>query len=460
MKSKPILVIDDEEKFARMLQDILAGHGYPSDVCLNPLQGLDMLRNGNYELVVSDYKMPEMDGAEFLQEAHKINPDLPVIMISGLMNMPELIKVANIGVTLVLEKPFDTDDFLVQVARFVTATALFDDESQKISGLEASELNYSADNDADGELEWTFPRPAQHLAVSSTENGRFLESIWRNFGTSRHLVFYAAKGSEIRLVAREILGWMEADPDKPVVLLDLLDTKSNFTRRWLEDEIPFPLLLVVDLRGMGWNAESRVVLREWIEYLETFGEAIGSSRILYAIPTGTKFRVEDLQLNNGLAESFSADCPVLLSLRDRIMDVAAYTRKILGEENCARLPEAARLLLLHYSWPGGYAELQTKLAEILAWLESGETVGTDRIRRLLVERSDDPACLDAELTLESFLKRRQREYVQLLRGGGEDIRETLVRIGESVQGSVVEDVLNERILLYPAVLNEESGYGA
>ena len=100
--SKPILLIDDEEKFAQMLQELLQLSGYESDYCLNPKEAVARLRQEEFDLVITDYKMPEMDGAEFLQEARKLNPDLPVIMISGLMNMPELIKVANIVALLII----------------------------------------------------------------------------------------------------------------------------------------------------------------------------------------------------------------------------------------------------------------------------------------------------------------------------------------------------------------------
>lgn len=63
--------------------------------------------------------MPIMDGAVFLKKAREVFPELPVILVSGLMNTPELVKVANMGVTLVLEKPLDTRYFLEQVKRFV-----------------------------------------------------------------------------------------------------------------------------------------------------------------------------------------------------------------------------------------------------------------------------------------------------------------------------------------------------
>ena len=62
--------------------------------------------------------MPVMDGADFLKKARELYPNLPFILVSGLMNTPELVKVANMSVTLVMEKPLDTAAFLRHVARF------------------------------------------------------------------------------------------------------------------------------------------------------------------------------------------------------------------------------------------------------------------------------------------------------------------------------------------------------
>lgn len=115
-----ILVLDDEENYAEMLRDLLQEHNYRVDMATRPERAIDQLEDIPYDLVISDYKMPVMDGADFLQRARELYPNLPVILVSGLMNTPELVKVANMGVTLVMEKPLDTDKFLGEVAKFST----------------------------------------------------------------------------------------------------------------------------------------------------------------------------------------------------------------------------------------------------------------------------------------------------------------------------------------------------
>lgn len=118
MLSSDILVLDDEENYAVMLNDLLCAHHFCVDTITKPVEALEALREKRYALIISDYNMPVMGGAEFLEHARKIDPSIPVIMISGHMNTPELVKVANIGVSVVLEKPFDTQNFINHVRKY------------------------------------------------------------------------------------------------------------------------------------------------------------------------------------------------------------------------------------------------------------------------------------------------------------------------------------------------------
>ena len=113
-----ILVLDDEENYAEMLQELLRDNDYRVDTATRPERAIDRLEEIPYDLVISDYKMPVMDGADFLKKSRELYPNLPFILVSGLMNTPELVKVANMSVTLVMEKPLDTEAILSHVARF------------------------------------------------------------------------------------------------------------------------------------------------------------------------------------------------------------------------------------------------------------------------------------------------------------------------------------------------------
>lgn len=444
--SKPILLIDDEEKFAQMLQELLQVSGYESDYCLNPEEAIALLGREDYDLVITDYKMPEMDGAEFLQKARKINPDLPVIMVSGLMNMSELIKVANIGVTLVLEKPFKTEDLLEHVARFVR-TEPEDGSALEAPGVEASELNFQSDP-----VPVTYPSPARHFGDASVENKRFLESIWEMANTFRHIPLYAQPGAEIRLLAKEIMEWTDQDPKAEVVRIDHLDTGTDFTRNWVLGTDPFPAVLVIDLRDGPWKEETLEALANWVAFVEGSGKDLSLSRILYVLPTGARFVPGEVPLDPALGDLFAGECPVLMPLRDRILDVALYLGRLLGKEERERLGSNTLKRLLHYSWPGGYHELSSRVGSLKAHLAAGEALDEDRIMEILSNRGADSLALKGDLSLAGYLCRRQREYVLLHREKGEDLKNTLHRLGIEEPPVDPEQILKDEVLIYPHLL--------
>lgn len=446
--SKPILLIDDEEKFAQMLQELLQASGFESDYCLNPEEALERLRREDFDLVITDYKMPQMDGAQFLQEARKINPDLPVIMISGLMNMPELIKVANIGVTLVLEKPFKTEELLEQVGRFVR-TGGGEEAGHEAMEVEASEINFQQEA-----ISVSYPSPASFISDASSENKRFLETLWKQANRFRHLPFHAQRGAEVRLLAREIMDWTGQDPESEVVRIDFIDTKTDFTRGWILESKAFPAVLVVDLRGSPWDAETSTLLAGWIEFVESSGKDLSLSRLLYVLPTGAEFDPAELPLAGDIKALVSTEVPVLLSLRERLPDTATYLKSLLGKESKAALGREALLRLLHYSWPGGYDELKSRIAKLKARLGAGESPGPADVATVLAERSEDPDSLKGDLDLAGYLKRRQREYIKLYRNDGEDLKDTLIRLGIDKKPSDPEAVLRDACLLYPELLQE------
>jgi YesN/AraC family two-component response regulator len=78
-----ILIIDDERAIRKTLTEILGFEGYKIDEAADGEEGLKKFQEKTYDVVLCDIKMPKLDGIEFLSKATAINPDVPIIMISG-----------------------------------------------------------------------------------------------------------------------------------------------------------------------------------------------------------------------------------------------------------------------------------------------------------------------------------------------------------------------------------------
>ena len=106
-RSRPrrVLVVDDEGHVRSMLCDLLAQWGCEADGVTNPVEGLRLLEGGGYDVLLTDFRMPDMTGVELVERARERDAGLRVIMLTG--SGADLDQVSRrLGFTL-LHKPLD-----------------------------------------------------------------------------------------------------------------------------------------------------------------------------------------------------------------------------------------------------------------------------------------------------------------------------------------------------------------
>jgi CheY-like chemotaxis protein len=111
--------VDDEKIFLLSLADGLNTSGLKFHILTagNGEKALKALESESVDLVVTDLKMPVMDGFEFLSQMRKGYPDIPVIVISAFINPDVEKRLSSLGVCHYLEKPFDLEDLVNRIQR-------------------------------------------------------------------------------------------------------------------------------------------------------------------------------------------------------------------------------------------------------------------------------------------------------------------------------------------------------
>jgi two-component system nitrogen regulation response regulator NtrX len=109
-----ILIIEDEASIRRVLTKILSEESdtYLVDEAEDGVQGLEKIKNNDYDLVLCDIKMPKMDGVELLEAVKKIKPEIPMVMISGHGDMETAIQTMRLGAFDYISKPPDLNRLL------------------------------------------------------------------------------------------------------------------------------------------------------------------------------------------------------------------------------------------------------------------------------------------------------------------------------------------------------------
>lgn len=119
-----VLIIDDERAIRSTLSEILQHEGYKTDVAENGEDGLKKFGSEKYDVVLCDIKMPKMDGIEFLEKAKIINPDVPIIMISGHGNIETAVEAVKKGAFDFIQKPPDLNRLLITIRNATEKTEL------------------------------------------------------------------------------------------------------------------------------------------------------------------------------------------------------------------------------------------------------------------------------------------------------------------------------------------------
>ncbi|PZX11800.1 DNA-binding NtrC family response regulator [Breznakibacter xylanolyticus] len=114
-----ILVIDDQKGIRNTLKDVLEYESHEVSLAENGPQGLQLFEAEKHEVVLCDIKMPDMDGMEVLGRILAINPDVPVIMISGHGNIDTAVEAIKKGAYDFIEKPLDLNRLLVCIRNAV-----------------------------------------------------------------------------------------------------------------------------------------------------------------------------------------------------------------------------------------------------------------------------------------------------------------------------------------------------
>jgi excisionase family DNA binding protein len=112
-----VLVVDDEATIRDLLSKTLALAEYDVDLAPDGRSALERLRMIPYDLLITDLKMPGVDGLAVIREARRLKADIPVIIITGFSTEASAIEAVNLGVSGYLTKPFRVPRVLAVAAK-------------------------------------------------------------------------------------------------------------------------------------------------------------------------------------------------------------------------------------------------------------------------------------------------------------------------------------------------------
>lgn len=107
-----VLVVDDDANFLKVCLTVLRRSGFEVEGVDDANEALRRIEGTRFDCVVSDLQMPDMTGLRLLESARRVDPDVPMVLMTGAPSIESAIDAIDIGVSKYLQKPFDVDVFV------------------------------------------------------------------------------------------------------------------------------------------------------------------------------------------------------------------------------------------------------------------------------------------------------------------------------------------------------------
>lgn len=128
-----ILLVEDDEAIQKTLKDILIQRGFLVDALGDGAQALALLKKSPPDLVLLDLGLPNISGESICKEAHKLYPELPIIILTAKNQTADVVNGLTIGAVDYIAKPFEIDELL---ARIKVRLKLVESDTLEVSDLQ------------------------------------------------------------------------------------------------------------------------------------------------------------------------------------------------------------------------------------------------------------------------------------------------------------------------------------
>ncbi|MNK17147.1 Transcriptional regulatory protein ZraR [compost metagenome] len=183
-----LLIIDDERAIRSTLREILEYENYEVDDVDNGIDGLELIKKNDYNLVLCDIKMNKMDGMEVLETALGIKPDLPFIMISGHGTVETAVEASKKGAFDFISKPPDLNRLLITVRNGLDRGSLVT-ETKVLKRKVSKTRDILGNSDTIGKIKETIdrvaPTEARVLITGANGSGKELVARWLHEKSNR-----------------------------------------------------------------------------------------------------------------------------------------------------------------------------------------------------------------------------------------------------------------------------------
>jgi DNA-binding NtrC family response regulator len=412
-----ILIVDDDADMRDWVREELESEGFAVEASAGGRAGAVRVKQGGIDLVVSDVKMPDLDGLDLLREIREVEPSPFVIIVTGFGSIDTAIRAVKLGAYDYITKPFKIDQLLLSIDKAL---------AERILRNEVNHLReeVSRRDRLDNIIGRSAPMQEIFALIRRLSSSHANILITGDSGTGKELVARALHAKSARkkqpfvavncaaipenLLESEIFGYVRGAHSTANVDRQGLFVEANGGTLFLDEiaELPLPLqpkLLRVlqdgEIRPLGANRAVRVDVR-----------------VMAATNRDLERRLREGQFREDLYYRLNVIQIQLPPLRGRPEDILPLADHFLARsaERSKKLVrgwrESAKQMLLAYHWPGNVRELENAVERAVALAEN-DLIGPEDLPSTMHERKSQDRLATA--VAQGFtLDQLEREYIE------------------------------------------------
>lgn len=163
-----ILLVDDEVELTEPLSRVLTREGYSVDVAYDGIVGSELAAQGNYDLLILDWMLPQMTGLQICQQMRSLGRTTPVLFLTAKDTIDDRVLGLDVGADDYLVKPFELRELLARVRALLRRSAVLESSSTNVEILHSTDLLRGGDLELDYENQLAY-RQGRMIELSEKE---------------------------------------------------------------------------------------------------------------------------------------------------------------------------------------------------------------------------------------------------------------------------------------------------
>ncbi len=416
-----ILIVDDEQSYRQLLSLVFNGDGHNIRTATNGREALQMLGDEPADLIISDVKMPDMDGIEMLRAVRETLPDLGVILMTAFASVETAREAFKLGADDFIQKPFDVEELKLIVRKTLEKQALIDENrafkrAQRERGSVKNIVGNSAKMHAIFQMIETVAE-VQSTVLITGESGTGKELVARaihdlSARAEKPFISINCGAFTETLLESELFGYIKGS-----------FTGANSNRKGLFEAAHKGTIFLDEIGEMSPAMQVkllRVLQERRVRPVGAHEEILVDARVIAATNRDLKSMSLDGTFREDLFYRISVIPIHLPPLRDRREDITELVGHFIGKfcDQSGRklgITPKAMQLLENYMWGGNVRELEHTIERAVA-LERTEEIQPERLPDHITNYNPERIKAEFELpneglNLTAHLENLEKTYV-------------------------------------------------